>query len=68
MTPKVLVVGGGPGGSIAATFLARGGADVTLLEREHFPRYHIGESVAPSCRAIIEFGRASCRERVSKQV
>lgn len=59
MTPKVLVVGGGPGGSIAATFLARGGADVTLLEREHFPRYHIGESVAPSCRAILEFAGAA---------
>src|SRR5262249_38329105 len=55
---KVLVVGGGPGGSIAATFLTQGGADVTLLEREHFPRYHIGESVAPSCRAIIEFAGA----------
>ncbi|HEY3630728.1 MAG TPA: NAD(P)/FAD-dependent oxidoreductase [Jatrophihabitantaceae bacterium] len=59
MTAKVLVVGGGPGGSIAATFLAQGGADVTLLEREHFPRYHIGESVAPSCRAIIEFAGAA---------
>ena len=56
MTPKVLVIGGGPGGSIAATLLAQSGAvDVTLLEKATFPRYHIGESVAPSCRAILQF-------------
>jgi flavin-dependent dehydrogenase len=32
----VLVVGGGPGGSTAATFLAQGGLRVTLVEREAF--------------------------------
>ena len=55
MTKHVLVVGGGPGGATAAALLARAGIEVTVLEREHFPRYHIGESVAPSCRAIMEF-------------
>ncbi|MEV6791465.1 NAD(P)/FAD-dependent oxidoreductase [Streptomyces sp. NPDC051320] len=55
MTRKVLVVGGGPAGSISATLLARAGLSVTLLERERFPRYHIGESIAPSCRAIIDY-------------
>jgi flavin-dependent dehydrogenase len=38
------VVGGGPGGSSAATALARRGRRVVLLEREQFPRFHIGES------------------------
>ncbi len=43
----VAVVGGGPGGSSAATALARRGKRVVLLERERFPRFHIGESQLP---------------------
>ena len=35
----VLVVGGGPGGSYAASVLAREGVDVVLLDAEKFPRY-----------------------------
>jgi len=42
---NVLIIGGGPGGSMAATFLAREGFNVTLLEQTKFPRYHIGESL-----------------------
>ena len=43
----VAVVGGGPGGSSAATALTRRGRSVVLLERERFPRFHIGESQLP---------------------
>src|SRR4030095_2935635 len=43
----VAVVGGGPGGSSTATALVRRGHRVVLLERERFPRFHIGESQLP---------------------
>src|SRR2546421_3750247 len=43
----VLIIGGGPAGSAAATVLAGHGHKVLLLEREKFPRYHIGESLLP---------------------
>src|SRR6266404_3540597 len=46
-TYDAVIIGGGPGGSAAATFLARGGRRVLLLEKEHFPRFHIGESLLP---------------------
>jgi FADH2-dependent halogenase len=49
----VAVVGGGPGGSSAATALARRGWRVLLLERERFPRFHIGESQLPWSNEIF---------------
>jgi flavin-dependent dehydrogenase len=49
----VAVVGGGPGGSSAATALTRRGRSVVLLERERFPRFHIGESQVPWSNEVI---------------
>jgi len=43
----VIVVGGGPGGSSTATRLAQHGRRVLVLERDPFPRFHIGESQLP---------------------
>ncbi len=42
-----IIVGGGPGGSAAGSILAQAGKRVLILERERFPRFHIGESLIP---------------------
>jgi flavin-dependent dehydrogenase len=44
----VVVIGGGPAGSTVAALLAREGFNVSLLERERHPRFHIGESLLPA--------------------
>src|SRR5262245_30852914 len=44
----VIVAGGGPAGSTAASWLARSGHTVRLFERDRFPRFHIGESLLAS--------------------
>lgn len=55
----VLIVGGGPAGSTAAAWLARAGRQVILLERDRFPRFHIGESLLASVNgALDEIGAA----------
>jgi flavin-dependent dehydrogenase len=52
--PDVVVIGGGPSGSTTATLIAQKGYKVQLLEREHFPRYHIGESLIPETYWVLE--------------
>ena len=49
----VIIIGGGPGGCSAATFLARAGKRVLALEKETFPRFHIGESLLPCNQTIF---------------
>ncbi len=50
----VIVIGGGPAGSSAATFLSKQGHQVLLLEKEKFPRDHVGESLLPFCHNLFE--------------
>lgn len=50
----VIVIGGGPAGSTTASYLAMAGHSVTLLEKEKFPREHVGESLLPYCYHIFK--------------
>ena len=52
--PDVIVVGGGPAGATTATLVAQQGYSVRLLEREHFPRYHVGESLIPETFWVLD--------------
>jgi flavin-dependent dehydrogenase len=49
----VVVIGGGPAGSTVSTLLAQHGCRVRLFEREHFPRFHIGESLIPETYWVL---------------
>ena len=53
-TCDVVVIGGGPAGSTAATLLARRGYKVIALEKARHPRFHIGESLLPMNLPIFE--------------
>ncbi len=50
----VAVIGGGPGGTALATFLARHGRRCLVVEQSRFPRYHIGESLVPHTYGILD--------------
>jgi flavin-dependent dehydrogenase len=55
--PDILIVGAGPAGSVAASLLARKGYQVLVLERQHFPRFSIGESLlAYSTQLLADAG------------
>jgi flavin-dependent dehydrogenase len=52
-TWDVIVAGAGPGGTSTAILLAEAGVRVLVLEREHFPRFHVGESLLPAAELIV---------------
>ena len=52
--PDVIVIGGGPAGSTTSTLIADAGYRVQLFEREHFPRFHIGESLIPETYWVLK--------------
>lgn len=58
MTPRgvydVLIVGGGPGGSCAAAFARQQNLRTLIVEKSAFPRFRIGESLLPTCNAILQ--------------
>jgi flavin-dependent dehydrogenase len=49
-----IVVGAGPAGSTTGALLAEKGHDVLIVEKEKFPRYHVGESLMPFCYFPLE--------------
>lgn len=50
----VAIIGAGPAGAMAAALLANHGLDVLVLERSHFPRFSIGESLLPQCMQYLD--------------
>jgi len=50
----VVIIGAGPSGTIAGALLQNKGHQVTLIERDKFPRFSIGESLLPQCMEFIE--------------
>ncbi len=49
----VVIIGGGPGGATAGALLAQRGRRVLVLERQRFPRFHIGESLLPASAQVV---------------
>ncbi|MCP3707687.1 NAD(P)/FAD-dependent oxidoreductase [Paraburkholderia sp. CNPSo 3274] len=50
----VAIIGAGPSGAVAAALLRKAGRSVLVLERQHFPRFSIGESLLPQSMAYLE--------------
>ncbi len=48
------IIGGGPAGSAAASYLSKAGLSTVVFERDHFPRAHVGESLVPAANRILK--------------
>ena len=46
---EAIIIGGGPGGAATALFLIQSGIKPIIIERQSFPRFHIGESLSGEC-------------------
>ncbi|MGW4793271.1 NAD(P)/FAD-dependent oxidoreductase, partial [Nonomuraea sp. NPDC004297] len=65
----VIVIGGGPGGSVTGAYLAQAGLDVLILEGTRFPRWHVGESLlAASMNVFAEVGILPSLERFQRKL
>ncbi|HKD23757.1 MAG TPA: NAD(P)/FAD-dependent oxidoreductase [Rhizomicrobium sp.] len=53
-TTDVVIIGAGPSGSVAAAYLATRGYAVEVVERAHFPRFSIGESLLPQSMSLLD--------------
>ncbi|NRA38184.1 MAG: FAD-dependent monooxygenase, partial [Planctomycetes bacterium] len=54
MDCDVIIIGAGPAGVVAAALLHAKGHKVTIIEREQFPRFMIGESLLPQCMEFLQ--------------
>lgn len=50
----IVIIGAGPSGAAASCLLRQRGYDVVVIERQHFPRFSIGESLLPQCMHFLE--------------
>jgi flavin-dependent dehydrogenase len=51
---SIIIIGAGPAGCVAAALLKKRGHEVTIVERQRFPRFSIGESLLPQCMEFLE--------------
>ena len=61
----VIIIGGGPAGAATALRLLRSGVQPLIIERESFPRFHIGESLLPYNQGIF---REMLDQELSRQI
>lgn len=64
----VVIIGAGPSGSVAASLLVADGLSVLILEKQHFPRFSIGESLLPQCMEFLkEAGLEQALDRYAEE-